>query len=106
MTAVREYAIFMLDVDGIVVSWNSGAQRIKGYLASEVVGRHFRVFYVPEDQESGHPEQNLEIALFQGSFAEEGWRVRKDGSRFWASVVITPGVRRRRTPCRVRQGHP
>jgi hypothetical protein len=90
VTAVREYAIFMLDVDGVVVSWNSGAQRIKGYLASEIVGRHFRVFYVPEDQESGHPEENLEIALFQGSFAEEGWRVRKDGSRFWASVVITP----------------
>lgn len=90
VTAVREYAIFMLDVDGIVVSWNSGAQRIKGYLASEVVGRHFRVFYVPEDQESGHPEQNLQMALYQGSFAEEGWRVRKDGSRFWASVVITP----------------
>lgn len=90
VTAVGEYAIFMLDVDGIVVSWNSGAQRIKGYLASEIVGRHFRAFYVPEDQESGHPEQNLETALVQGSFAEEGWRVRKDGSRFWASVVITP----------------
>ena len=90
VTAVGEYAIFMLAVDGSVVSWNSGAHRIKGYLASEIVGRHFRVFYLPEEQESRHPEQNLEMALLQGSFTEEGWRVRKDGSRFWASVVITP----------------
>ncbi|HEX3296864.1 MAG TPA: PAS domain S-box protein [Nocardioides sp.] len=90
VTVVGEYAIFMLAVDGTVVSWNSGAHRIKGYLASEIVGRHFRVFYLPEEQESRHPEQNLEMALLQGSFTEEGWRVRKDGSRFWASVVITP----------------
>jgi len=89
VTAVGEYAIFMLAVDGTVVSWNSGAQRIKGYLASEIVGRHFRVFYLPEEQESGHPEQNLESARLRGSFTEEGLRVRKDGSRFWASVTIT-----------------
>jgi PAS domain S-box-containing protein len=89
VTAVGEYAIFMLDLEGIVVSWNSGAQRIKGYTASEIVGRHFRVFYLPEEQESGHPEHNLQMALLEGSYSEEGWRVRKDGSRFWASVVIT-----------------
>ena len=106
VTAVGEYAIFMLDVDGMVVSWNSGAQRIKGYLASEIMGRHFRVFYPPEDQESGHPEHNLEMALREGSFAEEGWRVRKDGSRFWASVVITPVYDDAGRARRVRQGHP
>jgi PAS domain S-box-containing protein len=90
VTAVREYAIFMLDVDGHVVSWNAGARRIKGYVSHEIVGRHFRVFYGPEDQATGHPEQNLETALRDGGFAEEGWRVRRDGTRFWASVVITP----------------
>jgi PAS domain S-box-containing protein len=89
VTAVAEYAIFLLDVEGTVISWNSGAQRIKGYTASEVVGRHFRIFYTPEEQEARHPEQNLEKALLEGSHAEEGWRVRKDGSRFWASVLIT-----------------
>ena len=88
--AVGEYAIFMLDVDGNVISWNSGAQRIKGYGASEIVGRSFRVFYPPEEQATDHPERNLEVALREGQFAEEGWRVRKDGSRFWASVVISP----------------
>ena len=88
--AVREYAIFMLDVEGTVVSWNAGARRIKGYPANEIVGRHFRVFYVPEDQATRHPEENLETALRDGGYAEEGWRVRRDGTRFWASVVITP----------------
>lgn len=90
VAAVGEYAIFMLDVDGRVVTWNSGARRIKGYTAEEVLGSHFRVFYPPEEQDSGHPERNLQAALRQGSLAERGWRVRKDGSRFWASVVITP----------------
>jgi PAS domain S-box-containing protein len=89
VTAVAEYAIFMLDVDGTVISWNSGAQRIKGYTASEIVGKYFGVFYTQEDQEAGHPEHNLETALLEGSHAEEGWRRRKDGSRFWASVLIT-----------------
>ena len=88
--AVGEYAIFMLDVDGDVISWNSGAQRIKGYRASEIVGRSFRVFYPPEEQATNHPERNLEVALREGQFAEDGWRMRKDGSRFWASVVISP----------------
>jgi PAS domain S-box-containing protein len=90
VTAVGEYAIFLLDTDGIVSSWNSGAERIKLYAADEIVGRHFRTFYLPEEQEEKHPEHNLELALREGSFAEEGWRVRKDGTRFWASVVITP----------------
>jgi PAS domain S-box-containing protein len=90
VTAVEEYAIFMLDVDGIVISWNAGAQRIKGYAANEIIGRSFRVFYPPEEQAAGHPEHNLDMALREGAFAEDGWRVRKDGSRFWASVVISP----------------
>ena len=90
VTAVTEYAIYMLDVDGNVVSWNSGAERIKGYAAREVVGRPFRIFYPRDEQARGHPERNLKAALRHGSFAEEGWRVRKDGSRFWASVVISP----------------
>ncbi len=87
---VGEYAIFLLDVDGNVISWNAGAQRIKGYEADEVLGRSFRIFYLPDEQEDGHPERNLRVALHDGQMAEEGWRVRKDGSRFWASVVISP----------------
>jgi PAS domain S-box-containing protein len=90
VTAVTEYAIYMLDVEGIVVSWNSGAQRIKGYAAHEIVGQPFRRFYPSQQQGTGHPERNLEAALREGGFAEEGWRLRKDGSRFWASVVISP----------------
>jgi PAS domain S-box-containing protein len=90
IAAVGEYAIFMLDVDGTVISWNSGARRIKGYTADEIIGRHFRVFYPGWEQASGHPEGNLEVALRDGSFTELGWRLRKDGSQFWASVVITP----------------
>jgi PAS domain S-box-containing protein len=90
VSAVEEYAIFMLDPEGNVVSWNAGATRLKGYSASEIVGRSFRLFYSPEEREAGHPQRNLEAALRDGTFAEEGWRVRKDGSRFWASVVISP----------------
>jgi PAS domain S-box-containing protein len=89
VTAVRDYAIYMLDPDGNVASWNVGAQRIKGYTAGEIIGQNFRVFYPEEEQATHHPEQNLAIALAEGSYAEEGWRVRKDGTRFWASVVIT-----------------
>jgi PAS domain S-box-containing protein len=88
--SVGEYAIYLLDVDGNVISWNVGAQRIKGYEAEEVLGRSFRIFYLPEQQENGHPEHNLRVALRLGQITEEGWRVRKDGSRFWASVVISP----------------
>jgi PAS domain S-box-containing protein len=87
--AVRDYAIFMLDPNGLVASWNKGAQRIKGYRAKDIIGQHFRVFYPPDLQEVGHPEHELELALAEGSYEEEGWRIRKDGSRFWASVVIT-----------------
>ena len=87
---VREYAIFLLDVHGHVISWNAGAARIKGYAADDIIGQHFRVFYLPEEQEDGHPERNLQAALADGQLAEEGWRVRQDGSRFWASVVISP----------------
>lgn len=86
---VEEYAIFMLSPEGIVVSWNAGAQRNKGYRADEIIGRHFRTFYRPDLQAARHPEYELERALGDGHYAEEGWRVRKDGSEFWASVVIT-----------------
>ncbi|MGB0100881.1 MAG: PAS domain S-box protein [Nocardioides sp.] len=87
--AVGDYAIFMLDPEGRIASWNLGAQRAKGYDAEDVIGRHFRMFYLPEQQESGHPEHELELAIRDGRYEEEGWRVRKDGSRFWANVVIT-----------------
>ncbi|NEE04637.1 PAS domain S-box protein [Phytoactinopolyspora halotolerans] len=87
--AVREYAIFMLAPDGTVVSWNVGAERIKGYSAEEIIGQHFRVFYGPEQRRSGHPEYVLDAAIRDGQYAEEGWRYRKDGTRFWAFVVIT-----------------
>ena len=87
--AVEDYAIFMLDPSGHVVSWNAGAQRSKLYAANEIVGQHFRVFYPPELQEQRHPEHELEIALREGHYEEEGWRVRKDGGRFWATVLIT-----------------
>src|SRR4051794_3186950 len=87
--AVRDYAIFVLDPTGHVVSWNAGAERIKGYRASEIIGRHFRTFYPPEIQAVRHPEHELAIALREGQYEEEGWRIRKDGSRFWASVLIT-----------------
>jgi PAS domain S-box-containing protein len=90
VAAVAEYAIFMLDTEGTVSSWNAGARRIKGYTADEIVGRSFRVFYLPEEQEAGHPEHNLEVALREGACVEDGWRVRKDGSQFWARVVISP----------------
>ncbi|MBB3041136.1 PAS domain S-box protein [Nocardioides soli] len=86
---VEDYAIFMLSPEGRVESWNSGAQRINGYAAHEIVGRHFRAFYPPEVQEARHPEHELELALRDGHYEEEGWRIRKDGSRFWATVVIT-----------------
>jgi len=87
--AVEEYAIFMLSPEGIVVSWNPGAQRSEGYRAEEIIGRHFRTFYPRELQEARHPEYELERALADGHYSEEGWRVRKDGSTFWAHVVIT-----------------
>ena len=87
--AVEDYAIFMLDPGGHISSWNAGAQRSKGYAAREIIGKHFRVFYPPDKQESRHPEYELQEALRRGSYEEEGWRVRKDGTMFWASVTIT-----------------
>ena len=87
---VTDYAIFMLDREGIVTNWNAGAQRIKGYAADEIVGRHFSVFYTPEDVEAKIPWQALETARREGRFIAEGWRRRKDGTRFWASVAIDP----------------
>jgi PAS domain S-box-containing protein len=87
---VVDYAIYMLDVAGVVTNWNRGAERAKGYRAYEVVGRHFSLFYTEEDRSAGVPERALRLALHEGRWESEGWRVRKDGSRFWASVVIDP----------------
>ncbi len=86
---VQDYAIFLLDPDGRIVSWNAGAQRIKGYTAQEIIGEHFSRFYPPEALDVGKPEQGLVVARLQGRVEDEDWRVRKDGSRFWANVVIT-----------------
>ncbi len=88
--SVKDYAIFMLDPNGIVSTWNAGAERIKGYSAEEIIGSHFSVFYPPEGIAEGKPEREIETALTTGQFEEEGWRLRKDGSRFWANVVLTP----------------
>ena len=87
--AVQDYAIFMLDPQGNVASWNSGAQRIKGYTPDEIIGSHFSRFYPEEDRCNHKPERMLQLATEQGRVEQEGWRVRKDGSRFWASVTIT-----------------
>ena len=86
--SVTDYAIYLLSIDGRVLSWNSGAERLKGYHAEEIIGRHFSDFYTPEDRELGIPQKGLEIAARTGRFEIEGWRVRKDGTRFWALVVI------------------
>ena len=88
--AVTDYAIYSLDPKGNVTSWNSGAEKIKGYTADEIIGKHFSQFYAPEDAEAGLPKKVLETAETTGHFEGEGWRVRKDGSRFWSSVVVTP----------------
>ncbi len=79
----------MLDIQGYVASWNLGAERIKGYKASEIIGKHFSVFYTPEDNSAQKPGRELQIAIREGRVEDEGWRVRKDGSLFWANVVIT-----------------
>lgn len=85
---VSDYAIYMLDPEGNVSSWNFGAERIKGYRPDEIIGRHFSTFYTPEDRAAGLPEAALRVARAEGRFEREGWRVRKDGTRFWASVVV------------------
>lgn len=87
--SVKDYAIFMLDASGQVTSWNQGAERIKGYKPDEIIGRHFSCFYPSEDVQSGKPERELRIAAAEGRHEEQGWRMRKDGSRFWADVIIT-----------------
>ncbi|TMC29052.1 MAG: PAS domain S-box protein [Chloroflexi bacterium] len=87
--SVRDYAIFLLDPDGNIISWNAGAERINGYHADEIIGRHFSIFYPAADARRGKPEYELRIATEEGRYEEEGWRVRKDGSLFWASVDIT-----------------
>jgi PAS domain S-box-containing protein len=87
--SVDDYAILMLDEDGNVASWNAGAERLKGYAAAEILGRHFSVFYADEDVAAGKPARELEIAAAEGRLQDVGWRLRKDGSRFWANVVIT-----------------
>jgi PAS domain S-box-containing protein len=89
LDSVKDYAIFMLDPSGQVTSWNQGAERIKGYKPDEIIGHHFSCFYPSEDVQSGKPERELGIAAAEGRYEEEGWRVRKDGSRFWADVIIT-----------------
>jgi PAS domain S-box-containing protein len=86
---VKDYAIFGLDPNGIVISWNAGAENIKGYRADEIIGHHFSRFYPPDAVRSGWPKTELELATRDGRFEDEGWRVRKDGTRFWANVVFT-----------------
>jgi len=87
--SVTDYAIIMLDPKGHIASWNAGAERIKGYRAEEIIGQHFSRFYPAEDLARGRPQHGLEIASAEGRFEDEGWRLRKDGARFWANVVIT-----------------
>lgn len=87
--SVRDYAIFALDVNGNILSWNAGAERLKGYTSEEIIGKHFSIFYTPEDLAIEKPVWELEIAEGVGKYEEEGWRVKKDGSLFWANVVIT-----------------
>jgi formate hydrogenlyase transcriptional activator len=86
---VKDYAIFMLDTEGRITSWNKGAERMRGYGADEVIGRHFSMFFLPEDIEAGKPEEELKTAAAEGRVETEGWRLRKDGSRFWANLVLT-----------------
>jgi PAS domain S-box-containing protein len=89
VSSVRDYAIFLLDPEGRIATWNTGAQRIKGYTPTDIIGKHFSIFYPPEDIAANKPERELAIAREKGVYEEEGWRLRKDGSRFWANVVIT-----------------
>jgi PAS domain S-box-containing protein len=86
---VKDYAIFMLDPDGYIQSWNAGAERINGYTAGEVIGRHFSIFFPESDRLAGKPQLELTTAAEHGRFEDESWRIRKDGSRFWSSIVIT-----------------
>ncbi len=87
--SVQDYAIFLLDTEGYILTWNKGAQKNKGYKADEIIGKHFSIFYLSEDKEAKKPEKELQLAMQFGRAEDEDWRVRKDGSKFWASVVIT-----------------
>jgi PAS domain S-box-containing protein len=87
--SVRDYAIFMLDPEGRVLTWNAGAERFKGYKANEIIGQHFSIFYTDDAKKNQWPEHELRVAKEKGTFEDEGWRVRKDGTLFWANVVIT-----------------
>ena len=89
VASVKDYAIFMLDPSGRVATWNAGAERIKGYRADEIIGQHFSRFYPPAEVLAGKPGHELEVAGREGRFEDEGWRLRKDGTRFWANVIIT-----------------
>ena len=88
--AVVDYAIYMLDLEGRIMSWNPGAQRLKGYSQAEVIGRNYSMFFTEDAIRAGKPQQELEQAKAEGRFEEEGWRVRKIGPQFWANVVLTP----------------
>src|SRR5262249_18330979 len=90
IASVSDYALYRLDPEGRVVSWNPGAERIKGYREEEIIGEHFSRFFTPEEIANGNPAHELEVAATEGRFEEENWRVRKDGSRFWANVIVTP----------------
>ncbi len=102
---VTDYAIYMLDPDGRVTNWNVGAERIKGYLADEIVGEHFSRFYTDEDRAAELPKIALETAARVGRFEREGWRVRKDGKLFWANVVIDAIRDEQGKPDRLCQSH-
>src|SRR3954467_4499411 len=86
---VLDYAIFALDPDGYILSWNAGAERLKGYKPNEIIGKHFSIFYPPEALAIDRPGEELQIARATGRVEDEGWRLRKDGTRFWANVLIT-----------------
>src|SRR5262249_28627677 len=87
--SAKDYAIFRLDPQGFIASWNTGAERIKQYKADEIIGRHFSQFYTQDAIDRGWPDYELKVAAEDGRFEDEGWRVRKDGTKFWANVVIT-----------------
>ena len=93
---ITDYAICLLDPEGRVTNWNKGAERIKGYKAKEIVGKHFSVFYTPEDRAENLPQRALSIARKEKHYLVEGWRIRKDGTRFFASVVIDPIFEKRK----------
>src|SRR5437867_5189817 len=87
--SIRDYAIILLDPQGTILSWSAAAERLKGYRKDEIVGQHFSRFYPKEDIQRGKPETELRVATAEGRFEDEGWRLRKDGTQFWANVVIT-----------------